>query len=93
MQCEAWADEIVQIAYRDDLDPHDKRVRIDTLKWLCSKLMLSSRARWRTAARLGANVDPSHKYGGNTEVADQVADHVSPRPGKTDGKATFGSRR
>jgi len=26
---------IVQIAYRDWLDPYDKRVRIDTLKWLC----------------------------------------------------------
>jgi hypothetical protein len=36
---DAWADEIVDIANRDDLDPHDKRVRIDTLKWLCSKLV------------------------------------------------------
>jgi len=39
MQVEAWADEIVLIANRDDLDAHDKRVRIDTLKWLCSKLV------------------------------------------------------
>lgn len=39
MQCDAWADEIVVIANREDLEPHDKRVRIDTLKWLCSKLM------------------------------------------------------
>ena len=39
MQVEAWADEIVLIANRGDLEPHDKRVRIDTLKWLCSKLM------------------------------------------------------
>jgi hypothetical protein len=39
MQVEVWADEIVEIAYRDDLDANDKRVRIDTLKWLCSKLM------------------------------------------------------
>ena len=39
MQVEAWADEIVLIANRDDLDANDKRVRIDTLKWLCSKLV------------------------------------------------------
>ena len=39
MQVEAWADEIVLIANRNDLDANDKRVRIDTLKWLCSKLV------------------------------------------------------
>ena len=31
MQVDAWADEIVLLANRDDLDAHDKRVRIDTL--------------------------------------------------------------
>jgi hypothetical protein len=39
LQVHAWADEIVLLANRDDLDPQDKRVRIDTLKWLCSKLI------------------------------------------------------
>jgi hypothetical protein len=39
MQVDAWADEIVLIANREDLDANDKRVRIDTLKWLCSKLV------------------------------------------------------
>jgi hypothetical protein len=39
MQIDAWADEIVLLANRDDLDANDKRVRIDTLKWLCSKLV------------------------------------------------------
>src|ERR1700747_1629125 len=39
MQVDAWADEIVLLANREDLDAHDKRVRIDTLKWLCSKLV------------------------------------------------------
>ena len=39
MQVDAWADEIVLLANRDDLDANDKRVRIDTLKWLCSKLV------------------------------------------------------
>src|SRR5689334_13540006 len=38
MQVDAWADEIVDISNRDDLDPHDRRVRIDTRKWLMSKL-------------------------------------------------------
>lgn len=35
---EAMADDIVAIADQDDLDPNDKRVRIDTRKWLLSKL-------------------------------------------------------
>ena len=39
MQVDSWADEIVLLANRDDLDANDKRVRIDTLKWLCSKLV------------------------------------------------------
>ncbi len=38
MQVECWSDEIVVIANRDDLDAQDKRVRIDTLKWLLSKI-------------------------------------------------------
>lgn len=33
------ADEIVDIADRDDLDPQDKRIRIDSRKWLLSKLL------------------------------------------------------
>lgn len=39
LQIEAWADEIVEISNRDDLDPQDKRVRVDTMKWLMSKLV------------------------------------------------------
>jgi transcriptional regulator with XRE-family HTH domain len=38
LQVEAWSHQIVEIANREDLDPHDKRVRVDTLKWLMSKL-------------------------------------------------------
>jgi hypothetical protein len=38
MQIECWADEIVLISNRNDLDPQDKRVRIDTLKFLLSKI-------------------------------------------------------
>jgi len=38
MQVEAWADEIVETACRDDLDPADKRVRCDAYKWIVSKL-------------------------------------------------------
>src|SRR4051794_14858657 len=38
MCVEAWSEEIIDIAERNDLDPQDKRVRIDTLKWLASKL-------------------------------------------------------
>ena len=39
LQADAWADELVLLANREDLDPQDKRVRIDTLKWLCSKIL------------------------------------------------------
>jgi hypothetical protein len=39
LQVESWSDQIVEIANREDLDPHDKRVRVDTLKWLMSKLV------------------------------------------------------
>jgi hypothetical protein len=35
---DCFADEIVLLANRDDLDANDKHVRIDTLKWLCSKV-------------------------------------------------------
>jgi hypothetical protein len=38
MQVESWADEIIITGNRDDLEPHDKRVRCDNLKWLMSKL-------------------------------------------------------
>ena len=38
MQVECWADEIIITGNRDDLEPHDKRVRCDNLKWLLSKL-------------------------------------------------------
>ena len=39
LQADSWADELVLLANRDDLDPQEKRVRIDTLKWLCSKIL------------------------------------------------------
>jgi len=38
LQIESWADEVRDVAYRDDLEPNDKRVRVDALKWLLSKL-------------------------------------------------------
>ena len=38
MQVDAWADEIVAVAYDERLDPATARVRIDTLKFLLSKL-------------------------------------------------------
>jgi hypothetical protein len=38
-QLEAMAEDIVDISMDDNLDPNDKRIRIDTRKWLLSKLM------------------------------------------------------
>lgn len=35
---EMWADEIIQTANDESLDPNDRRVKIDTKKWLMSKI-------------------------------------------------------
>jgi hypothetical protein len=37
-QAEAWSDAIVAVAEDATLEPNDRRVRIDTKKWLMSKL-------------------------------------------------------
>lgn len=39
LQYDSWADAIIEISLDDSLDPADKRVRVDTYKWLLSKLM------------------------------------------------------
>src|SRR3954470_5518267 len=38
LQLEFWADQIVEIADASASDPRDRQVRIDTRKWLMSKL-------------------------------------------------------
>jgi hypothetical protein len=35
---ETWSDQLIQIADNDLLEPNDRRVRIDTRRWLMSKL-------------------------------------------------------
>jgi hypothetical protein len=35
---EAWVDDMVDIVDRDDIDPLDKRVRIDARRWIMSKI-------------------------------------------------------
>ena len=39
LQVEAWGDLIIEIGNRDDLDAQEKRVRIDSLKWLMSRIV------------------------------------------------------
>ena len=39
LQVESWSDQIIEIGNRKDLDPQDKRLRCDNLKWLMSKLL------------------------------------------------------
>ena len=39
LQVEAMAEDIVDIARDDSLDVNDRRLRVDTLKWLLSKLI------------------------------------------------------
>ena len=34
-----WADEILSIADDEKLDPHDRRIRVDSRKWLLSKVL------------------------------------------------------
>jgi hypothetical protein len=38
LQLEFWADEIIDLADQSQLDPRDRQIRIDTRKWLMSKL-------------------------------------------------------
>jgi hypothetical protein len=38
MQVDSWADEIITVAYDLTIDPAEKRVRCDQLRWLLSKL-------------------------------------------------------
>ena len=38
IQTEAWADQLVDIAENGDLEPNDRRVRIDTKRWLMGQL-------------------------------------------------------
>jgi hypothetical protein len=38
LQLDYWADEIVELADRGELDPRDRQVRIDARKWIMSKL-------------------------------------------------------
>jgi hypothetical protein len=39
---EDWLDDMIDITDRDDLDPLDKRVRIDARRWIMSKVALAS---------------------------------------------------
>jgi hypothetical protein len=38
LQLDYWADEIIDLADHGELDPRDRQIRIDTRKWLMSKL-------------------------------------------------------
>jgi len=55
MQVDCWADEIVTVAYRADLEAADKRVITENLRWLLSKL---APTRW--GERLVLAGDPVH---------------------------------
>src|SRR5262245_51761229 len=52
---EAWADQIVDIADDDALDPRDRQVRVEVRKWLMSKL-----AARRYGDKLQLSGDPEH---------------------------------
>jgi Bacteriophage Sf6, terminase small subunit-like len=63
LQLDCWSDLIVDLADRQDLDPRDRAIRIDTRKWLMSKL-----APKRYGERLLHASDPENRKRGFTPI-------------------------
>jgi hypothetical protein len=54
LQVEAWSDQLLTIADDDRLEPNDRRVRLDTRKWLMSKI---NPARYSDKVQIGGDPD------------------------------------
>jgi len=63
------ADEVRDEAFRDDLEPNDRRVRVDALKWLLSKLKPDRYGLDRLLV-LGDQANPVHHLHKTVSVAD-----------------------
>jgi hypothetical protein len=71
LQIESRADEVRDEAFRDDLEPNDRRVRIDALKWLLSKLKPERYGLDRLLV-LGDESSPVHHLQKSVSVADLI---------------------
>jgi hypothetical protein len=81
-QIEAWSDELLKIADDPSLEPNDRRVRLDTRKWLMSKL---HPARYGDKVQVGGDpdnpiqhtvgvIDLSHLSGPELDALEHFAD-------------------
>jgi transcriptional regulator with XRE-family HTH domain len=75
LQVEAWGDLIIEIGNRDDLDPQEKRVRIDSLKWLMSRIVPKKWGdRLLVAGDVDAPIQHLHKQVNLTDLTDAQLD-------------------
>jgi len=76
LQVESWADEVRDVAFSDDLEPNDKRVRVDSLKWLLSKLKPERYGLDRLLV-MGDQANPVHHLHKTISVADLTDEQLS----------------
>jgi transposase-like protein len=75
LQVEAWSDLIIEIGNRDDLDAQEKRVRIDSLKWLMSRIVPKKWGdRLLVAGDVDAPIQHLHKQVNLTDLTDAQLD-------------------
>lgn len=72
LQMDVWADRIIEVAYNSELEPNDRRVKIDTMKWLMSKF---SR---RFADKLVHQGDDAHPIIVQHQQIGQLVEALSP---------------
>jgi hypothetical protein len=76
LQVESWADEVRDVAFSDDLEPNDKRVRVDSLKWLLSKLKPERYGLDRLVV-MGDQANPVHHLHKTISVADLTDEQLA----------------
>jgi len=74
LQVEAWSDLILEISNREDLDAQEKRVRIDSLKWLISRIVPK---KWGDRLLVAGEVDsPFHHFHKQVNLSDLSEDQL-----------------
>jgi hypothetical protein len=77
LQVEAWSDLILEISNREDLDAQEKRVRIDSLKWLMSRIVPK---KWGDRLLVAGEVDSPihhlHKQVNLSDLSEAQLDHL-----------------
>ena len=68
LQVEAWSDLILEISNREDLSAQEKRVRIDSLKWLMSRIVPK---KWGDRLLVAGEADsPIHHLHNQVQLSD-----------------------